>query len=343
MKSAIFMNGKKFDESNFGSEETFEKIVKQNFKTLFGAKTVYFDIKSKIDSRALGSAIPDAFLFDFRDEENPDFYLVEVELEEHDFYRHIFPQITKFFAFFNNSASRNQLVERLFIYVKSNQLLEQEFKKYLGNREIYKALKDIIENSQNILLVIDDIKPEMQEVFETYTDTWKKMVKIEVLKEYTAEGKTIFTMNPDFDEINLPEPPDGGNSGGSEESSTKPEWTEIKHLEGVNDNIVSVYKKIKAAMIETDPKIIVNPTASYISLKSNRNFAYIRFSKAKMHIVIMLPFEKGKELINNHKVKILSEREQRFWNGPCFQVTLNDESTIEEIVNTLDQAYNQHV
>lgn len=31
-------------------------------------------------SESLGSSVPDAFLFDFKDEENPEFYLVEVEL-----------------------------------------------------------------------------------------------------------------------------------------------------------------------------------------------------------------------------------------------------------------------
>jgi len=125
------MNDKKFDETEFKSEEEFEKIVKDHFKTLFGAKTIFFDIKSKIDSKTLGSAIPDGFLFDFKDEENPEFYLVEVELQKHDFYKHIFPQITRFFAFFKNVASRNNLVEKLFSFVKSSPELEQEFKQYL--------------------------------------------------------------------------------------------------------------------------------------------------------------------------------------------------------------------
>lgn len=118
---------------------------------------------------------------------------MEVELEQHDFYKHIFPQITRFFAFFKNSASRNNLVDKLFYFIKSNAGLEQEFKQYLDKKEIYKALKDVTENSQNILLILDDNKKELQEVFETYTDTWDKMVKVEILKQYTAEGKTIFT------------------------------------------------------------------------------------------------------------------------------------------------------
>ena len=100
------MDGKKFEETEFKTEADFENIVKENSKKLFGEKTIYFEIKSKVDTKALGATIPDGFLFDFKDAENPEFYMVEVELARHDFYKHMFPQITKFFAFFKNSKSR---------------------------------------------------------------------------------------------------------------------------------------------------------------------------------------------------------------------------------------------
>lgn len=135
------MDGNKFEEVTFKDEPEFERVVKQNSKTLFGSKTTYFDLKNKVDTRSLGSSIPDGFLFDFRDRDNPEFYIVEVELARHDFYKHIFPQITKFFAFFKNPASRNNLIEKLFHFIKSNQQLEEEFKQYSGKKEIYKAIK----------------------------------------------------------------------------------------------------------------------------------------------------------------------------------------------------------
>lgn len=96
----MYMNENKFTEVTFRYESEFEELVKMNYKILFGKKTIYFDLKNKIDTKSLGSSIPDGFLFDFRDEENPEFYIVEVEIAKHDFYKHIFPQITKFFAFF---------------------------------------------------------------------------------------------------------------------------------------------------------------------------------------------------------------------------------------------------
>ncbi|MFH8120427.1 MAG: DUF5655 domain-containing protein [Candidatus Aenigmatarchaeota archaeon] len=332
MKTAIFVDGKKFIETEYKSEDDFQRVVRENFKTLFGAKTIFFDIRGRIESKALGATIPDGFLFDFRDEENPEFYLVEVELKEHEFYKHIFPQITRFFAFFKNPASRNDLIERLFSYIKSNPELEQEFKQYLGKKEIYKALKDIIDNSQNILLILDGGMPELDEVLKTYTDTWGKMVRVEIMKQYVSDdGRVVYTLTPDFQEVPFAEPVSAIEEGEV--------YTEAYHLEGVDKRIISVYEKVKNAMLKLDPNIKINPQKYYISLRKNRNFAYIKLRKAKMHIVIMLPYESGKNLIRKHKVTMLSQGIQDWYGAPCFQITLENEEDLDEVIHTLEEAY----
>jgi hypothetical protein len=76
MKSAIYMDGKRFIETEWKAEEDFERTIRDNSKTLFGINTIFSNLKNKIESRALGSAIPDGFLFDFKDEENPEFILL---------------------------------------------------------------------------------------------------------------------------------------------------------------------------------------------------------------------------------------------------------------------------
>ncbi|GAH96596.1 unnamed protein product, partial [marine sediment metagenome] len=126
------------------------------FKICFWEKAIYINIKNKIESKSLGKAIPDGILFNLADIDNPEFYLVEIELFKHDFYNHIFPQITKFFAFFNNPKSQGELIERIFSIINIDNELREEFKKYIGRKEIFKFIKDTIENSQNILLIIDD-------------------------------------------------------------------------------------------------------------------------------------------------------------------------------------------
>ena len=174
----IFQSDKKFGEHRYTLEDELGKEVIDNAKLFFGKHTIYIDAKRRIESKALGGVIPDGFLFELTDMDNPEFYIVEVELSSHDFFEHIFPQVTKFFAFFKNRKSGSELVEKIFSIVNTNRDLRREFKKYLGEREIYKFIKDVIENSQNILLIIDTEKDELPEIMETYSDTWGKMVKL---------------------------------------------------------------------------------------------------------------------------------------------------------------------
>jgi len=331
MKSVIFLDGKKFTEAEFQKEEMFENLIKENSKMLFGSKTIYFDLKNKIDTKSLGSTIPDGFLFDFKDKDNPEFYIIEVELAKHDFYRHIFPQITKFFAFFKNSKNRSNLIDKLFNFIKSNPRLEEEFKSYLDKREIYKALKDTIENSQNILLIIDEDKAEFKEVFETYTDTWDKMVKLEVLKYYAKNDINIITLNPDFQDIDLVEV--------NYQDEHVDRYSESFHTEGVEEKIVNIYSKVKSHMLNFDQKIKTNPQKYYISLREKKNFAYIQLKKKKLHIVIMLPIEDGRENIENYKITNLSTGIQKFYNGSCFRVTLENDKNLDEIFKLLEKAY----
>lgn len=179
-------------------EEEFEKLVSDNSKIFFGDKTIYIDAKKKIETKALGGSIPDGFLFDFSDSDNPEFYLIEVELASHDFYKHIFPQITKFFAFFKNNKSQKDLIEKIYSIASTDDSIKKEFRKFLGEKEIFKFINDTIEGSQNILLIIDGDKSELPEIVDTYTDTWGKIVKTIKINIFKNNNDLIFSMTPDF-------------------------------------------------------------------------------------------------------------------------------------------------
>ena len=235
--------------------------------------------------------------------------------------------------FFKNQESKNNLIDKLFQVVKSDHQLEKEFRQYLGKREIYKAIKDIVENSQNILVVIDEYKQEFDEVMDTYTDTWDKMVKIIVLKKYVSSNNiNILTLEPDFQEIGFVEP---------FKEETEGRYTEGFHLEGVEENIKSIYEEIKEKILAIDDGIKVNPQKYYISLRKRRNFAFLKIKKKKLHIVIMLPYERGKEIIKKHKITELSKSIQSFYNGPCFKVTIANSANLDEIIKALEEAYLQ--
>jgi predicted transport protein len=138
-------------------------------------------------------------------------------------------------------------------------------------------------------------------------------------------------LTPDFEQLELPEE--------LKDEEQKETYTESYHLDGVEEGIVSVYNKIKDEMLRIDPQIRVNPQKYYISLRRNKNFAFLQIRRKKIRIVVMLPFETSPTMIKLHKVTQLSEVVQKFYNGPCFQVLLENESDLDEIIQVLKQAY----
>ena len=164
MNTVLYKQGSRYSEREYKKESDIEELVIRNSKTLFGNTSVYIDAKKKIDNNAFGGVIPDGFLFDLTDPLSPEFYIVEVELSKHSFFNHIFPQITKYFAFFKNPASQGKLIEKLYEIFDKDENLKKDLKSKIGNKEIFKFLKDSIENSHNILIVIDNENRSLQKL-----------------------------------------------------------------------------------------------------------------------------------------------------------------------------------
>lgn len=326
----LLQNGHKFTELKFKLESDFEKEIVQSHKAIFGKDAIYIDAKKKIGSDALGKTIPDGILFDMSDPDNREFYLVEVELESHDFYNHIFPQITKFFAFYKNTKRQKELVEKLFSTINTDSSLKRQFKKYLGEQEIFKFLNDVVDSSQNILLIIDGDKPELPEITDTYSDTWGKMVKVLTARKYVCKDESILAVHPEFEtiEFSYQETP-------SEAEKKSTIYSEELHLEGVNDNVKQVYNHLKIAVQKIDDSFIFNPQKYYISIKGTRNIVFLKIRKKKIRMVVMLPEENIRSRIRSHGVKTLSEPVQKFYNGPCAAVDVHNLENIEEIIELL--------
>ena len=326
----IYSNSKVFNLFQYQKESDFEDDIVKNSKKFFGSKSIYIDAKKKIDSKSLGKSIPDGYLFDLSDLKNPEFYIVEVELSKHDFYNHIFPQITKFFGFFKNYVGQNELVEKIFNYINQENEIKIEFKKHLGDMELYKFLKDTINNSQNILLVIDNEKKEIPEIRETYVDTWGKMLKLILLNKYTFQDEIIFTMNPDFENIeyvNLEE------DKVSEEEEII--LSEDYHFDGVSENVREIYLELKDYILKENPTINFNPQKYFISIRKDKNLAFFILGRKKIRLVVLYSFDKTKEIIKENSIKELSEGVQKFWNGPSCAVIIENDSYLDEIKKLL--------
>lgn len=328
----IYYEDKKFQEYQFKLEEEFESEVIKQSKLFFGDNTIFIDAKRKIDSKSIGGTIPDGFLFDLSDPANPEFYLVEVELSTHDFYRHIFPQITKFFAFYKNPSSQSELVEKIFKIISNDGNLKRQFKKYLGEKEIYKFLKDTLEYSQNILLIIDDEKEELPEILETYTDTWGKMVRLLILKKFVNDqNDSVYSLYPDFQELQF-------TDAESIKSISKTEptaYTEEYHLDGLTQTVLNIFTELKSQILALKEGVRLNPQRYYISIIYEKNIAYFKFRKKKLRLVVMLDEVRVREIVTYHEIVKLSEGVQKFYNGPACAISIEKNKNLNEIVEVI--------
>lgn len=322
----LIQDGKRCDEKKFSLEAGFEDQIFAARETIFGKDAIFIDAKKKIGTLALGNTIPDGFLFDLSDPDNYEFYIVEVELEKHDFYNHIFPQITKFFAFFKNSKRQKELVEKLFSTINTDTALKRRFKKYLGEQEIFKFLSDLIDSSQNILLVIDGAKPELPEITDTYSDTWGKMVRVLEVKKFDAKEGSIITVDPAFEniEFSYEEP-----IADTEKKATT--YSEEFHLEGSTDAVKAIYEHLKQVVKEADDDYVFNPQKYYISIKGPKNVVFLKIRKKKVRMIVMLTENVIRANITRHPVKTLSQPVQNFYNGPCAAVDVDNMDHIKEI------------
>jgi len=322
----IFKNQRKYYEYKYQTENEFEEDVKKNSSFFFGNKSIYIDAKKKIHSKLLGNTVPDGFLIDLADIENPEFYIVEVELFKHDFYSHIFPQITKFFAFFQNMKGRKDLVERIYTIVNEDKAIKKRFQNISNQQEVYKYISDMVENSQNILLIIDDEKKELPEIINTYTDTWGKIVKLQVIKKFVTKEEEIFTMEPEFEAVEF-------SLEKSAQEETNIELSENFHLEGKSDEVKAIYNKLKKEFININPDLKFNPQKYYISVINEKNVIYYKVRKKKIRLVIMMEEGLIRQKIKHHPVKSLSEGVKNYYNGECAVVDILSVNNLDEVVN----------
>lgn len=331
----LIQDGKRYDEKKFSLEADFEEEIIAARETIFGKDAIYIDAKKKIGTSALGNTIPDGFLFDLSDPDNFEFYIVEIELEKHDFYNHIFPQITKFFAFFKNSKRQKELVEKLFSTINTDASLKRRFKKYLGDQEIFKFLSDLLDASQNILLVIDGAKPELPEITDTYSDTWGKMVRVLEVKKFSTKEGSIVSVDPAFEnlEFSYEEP-----IADTEKKATQ--YSEEFHLEGSTDAVKEIFEHLKQMVRDADDNFCFNPQKYYISIKGPKNVVFLKIRKKKVRMIVMLPENDIRAAISNHPVKSLSQPVQNFYNGPCAAIDVDSLQNIDEIDTLIQSAMN---
>jgi predicted transport protein len=307
-------------ERKFRSAKELEQLVSLNHKTLFGPHSFFIPVQAKAYGLFGKGFDPAGFLFDLSDPAKPKFYVVEIRLSTQEFYTNIFSRLTRFLSYFKNQEN----FEKLCKIIGKNKKVEVELKSRMGSNEITDYLAGIIVNRSFILFVTDGEIKEMPEAMSVYLTAWQ-MVKTVFIRKYSSNGNTICTMVPSFSELHL---------NGKKRIPNAP-VNEEYHLEDATDEIKSVYNKIKTELLKVNNQLQFNPQKYYISMRKDRNLAFFHFARKKISLVVMNSEKDTRKQIKNHEVKALTEKVQKFWNGPSCTIVIENSSNSQEVINLL--------
>jgi len=207
--------------------------------------------------------------------------------------------------------------------VKSKEI-KKELQPKLRKGSIFEYLRNAMGSKPTIVLVSDSQVKELKEVEQAYPETAQRIKPIE-LKKYGSNGNTVCTINPSFSEIHL---------NGKKKRDGVP-MTEESHLEKSSDVIKGVYKKVKTDLLKIDGSLQFNPQTYYISLRKDRNLAFFHFSGKRISLVVKNPEKETRKLIKHHEVKTLTEKVQKFWNGPSCTVVIENDKHLNEVIALL--------
>lgn len=158
----LIRNGVKYEYYNYrGQENKLEENVINEYENIFGIDSIFFK-KTRIMTKFGRETIPDGFVLKL---ERKMWYVIEIELNEHDMYTHIIPQISKFNDSLENPVTRKKLIEFFYDEIQNDDELKSKVEDIVRN-DIHKVISDIVNEPPWILIIIDEKKKE----FEFYPD-----------------------------------------------------------------------------------------------------------------------------------------------------------------------------
>lgn len=192
----LIKDGAKYFQTNFhGKELEFEKVVFTQYKHLFGDNAILFT-KKKIQTATNIGTIPDAFIIDFEKEK---WFIIEVEISNHDVYSHIVPQLTKFSSALNNPQTRKQLVK----FFESEIRAEPSKIALLlsnGKTEVFKTVSEILDSNPELIIIIEQQHEELSSIFNSLP--FKTIINVfrTFRQDGLDQGDSIFQIEPIFKE-----------------------------------------------------------------------------------------------------------------------------------------------
>ncbi|MFD1630580.1 hypothetical protein [Pseudopedobacter beijingensis] len=191
-----------YTEVPFEKEADLEEAVHFVKEALFGSTRIYLDDKKKIGQKGNTNNLPDGYLIDLTNKQDPKIFVVENDLASHQHLKHIAVQILEFSLSFESSKVKVKNIIKEMLQKRPAEWKKCEaFAKSNGYENVDYLLESIIhkKDSFNALLIIDELGDELETVL---ISRFKFPVEVTTLKRYQSEsGKLLYEFEPFLNEV----------------------------------------------------------------------------------------------------------------------------------------------
>jgi hypothetical protein len=186
----------------YSTEPELEESVNKVKDALFGSTRIYLDVKKKIGKQGGTNNLPDGYLIDLTNNQEPKIFVVENELASHQHLKHIAVQILEFSLSFEASRIKIKNIIKEVLHTRPDDWKKcEDFAKKYGYENVDYLLETIVhkKDSFNALLIIDDLSEELETVM---ISRFKFPVEVITLKRYkNAKGNILYEFEPFLNEV----------------------------------------------------------------------------------------------------------------------------------------------
>lgn len=186
----------------YEKESELENAVNEVKEVLFGKTRIYLDDKKKIGAKGSTNNLPDGYLIDLTNNQEPKIFVVENDLASHQHLKHIAVQILEFSLSFDSSKVKVKNIIKGMLQNRSEEWKQcQDFAQKNGYENVDYLLESIIhkKNSFNALLIIDELGEELETVL---ISRFKFPVEVVTLQRYkNSKGDLLYEFEPLLHEV----------------------------------------------------------------------------------------------------------------------------------------------
>jgi hypothetical protein len=198
----LWNTANRYYEFPYNQESELEDTVNEVKEALFGSKRIYLDDKRKIGKKGSTNNLPDGYLIDLTNNQEPKIFVVENDLSSHQHLKHIAVQILEFSLSFETSKVRVKNIIKEMLHKRQDDWNKcQEFAIRNGYENVDYLLESIIHkpDSFNALLIIDELGEELETVL---ISRFKFPVEVITLKRFkNQKGDILYEFQPFLNEI----------------------------------------------------------------------------------------------------------------------------------------------